>query len=539
MSRSSSSGSAARGRGAPAAAPARASSSARSSAMISACRVACETVSAESSTVDSSSVRSPAVSTARAPAASPGESSRCSGCAAATSSGRGFRLEQGGLLPFPFGVHVRPRRTARHTRPARPLAAGRRFAGGSRGSLAAAWRCASPTGRVGGLVATALAVGARRWLVLGGHPPGSRGRGHGAGHPVEVELVLRGIETTHRLRRRGSRVGVADHARALGVGIGGGFPVADGEQFLLLADRGGGVAVQAAAFEFVAGEGSALLQFAGAVEPVGADGLDALQRLDPGGGDGGEVLGRGHVAFGQLAFRAADRVLVQPGPPDDRVAAVLLGAAPARRAGPRRRTAAPTPARGATRRASRAARRRWRWRSPGRRRGGRARSAPGATGRGGTRVPGWVPHRWTAAPRGWRAGRGRPRRCRRGAPTRRAAAGRPGPGRGPARRAPTPAGPPRRVRRARSAGRSRPRRAPGRSRRPGRPTARRRWSSRRRAPPVRERGRRCRASGCGSAARRRRSSRRAGCRGRRLRRAPRAGRARPAPWTGPAPISRP
>ena len=114
----------------------------------------------------------------------------------------------------------------------------------------------------------------------------------------------------------------------LGVGLGVGFPVADGEQFLLFADGVGGVAVQTAAFEFVAGERSALLDFAGAVEPVGADVLDALERLDPGGGDGGQVLGGGHVAFGKLALRAADRVLVQTGPPDDRVAAVLLGQLP-------------------------------------------------------------------------------------------------------------------------------------------------------------------------------------------------------------------
>ena len=114
---------------------------------------------------------------------------------------------------------------------------------------------------------------------------------------------------------------------AVGVGLGAG-PVGDGEQLLLLADGGGGVAIKAAAFEFVAGEGSALLQLAGAVEPVGADGLDALQGLDPGGGDGGELIGRGHVAFGQVALRAADRVLVQPGPPDDGVAAVLLGQLP-------------------------------------------------------------------------------------------------------------------------------------------------------------------------------------------------------------------
>ena len=95
--------------------------------------------------------------------------------------------------------------------------------------------------------------------------------------------------------------------------------------------------------------------------------------------------------------------------------------------------------------------------------------------------------------------------------------------------------PRRRVRRVRSAARSRPRRAPGRSRRPGRPRVRRRWSSPRRAPRVRGCGRRCRAAGCGSAARRTRSARRAGCRGRRPRRAPRPGRARPAPPTGPRP----
>ena len=72
----------------------------------------------------------------------------------------------------------------------------------------------------------------------------------------------------------------------------------------------------------------ALLQLAVAVEPVGPDGLDALEGVDPGGGDRGELLGRGQVAFGQLPVGAAVGVAVEPGPPDDGVAAVLLGQLP-------------------------------------------------------------------------------------------------------------------------------------------------------------------------------------------------------------------
>ena len=70
------------------------------------------------------------------------------------------------------------------------------------------------------------------------------------------------------------------------------------------------------------------MQLAVAFEPVGADGLDALQRLDPGRGDRGEPLGRGQVALVHLAFGAAGRVAVQAGPPDDGVAAVVLGELP-------------------------------------------------------------------------------------------------------------------------------------------------------------------------------------------------------------------
>ena len=168
--------------------------------------------------------------------------------------------------------------------------------------------------------------------VLGVLAPGRcRGR-HGAGHAVGIELVLDRIEAAHPLSvvRGAAGVGVGC---GVGLGIRCGVGDGDGEQFLLLAGGGGGVAVEVAAFEFVAGEGGALLQFAGAVEPVGANGLDALEGLDPGGRDGGELLGRGKVAFGQLPAPRCRRAAVEPGPPDDRRRGGTPRPAPARRAG--------------------------------------------------------------------------------------------------------------------------------------------------------------------------------------------------------------
>jgi hypothetical protein len=48
--------------------------------------------------------------------------------------------------------------------------------------------------------------------------------------------------------------------------------------------------VEAAAFEFVAGEACPLLDRAGALHPVGADGLHPLQGCDPDGGHRSQVL---------------------------------------------------------------------------------------------------------------------------------------------------------------------------------------------------------------------------------------------------------